>query len=455
MKIKNKKITILLIIGFIFPLILSYKYNSKNDISSFIDNPHVSAEYTVNFIHIDGSIPGNWSTTTSYDWCSGDGSWSNPYKIENVTIDASSSPTGYGIYIQDSNVFFIIQNCKIYNSPDYGIYLDFVNNSVIFNNNCSNNGYAGIALVYKCSNNTISENIVNNNDDSGIYFYEENNNNTIFGNTANQNGGVGISLHWHSNNTIIKENIVNENAYYGIELYDYCGYNTVSDNTINNNGERGIDLEYYSRNNMISKNLIENNVLFGVYLESYCIKNTFIENTIRNSSEGLYLDSNCNFNVITGNGISENLMFGIYLTGGGEGDESKFNMIIDNLISENTVGVCIDSNSDNNSLSENLFVENLKHAIDNGADNKWNTSTIGNYWDNHTGLDNNKDGIVDTPYTHIGGSAGSIDYLPIAPRRPDGLDPVVIAVIVVGSVTGAMVVIGIAYMYFIKRKETT
>ena len=50
-----------------------------------------------------------------------------------------------------------------------------------------------------------------------------------------------------------------------------------------------------------------------------------------------------------------------------------------------------------------------------GTDNKWNSTLIGNYWDNHTGPDlSPQEGIVDTPYTYIGGAAGSIDYLPIS-----------------------------------------
>jgi len=60
-------------------------------------------------------------------------------------------------------------------------------------------------------------------------------------------------------------------------------------------------------------------------------------------------------------------------------------------------------------------VNNKKHAYDGGTDNKWNSTTIGNYWDNHTSPDVSPlDGIVDVPYTYIGGSVGSIDYLPIA-----------------------------------------
>ena len=63
---------------------------------------------------------------------------------------------------------------------------------------------------------SIAEPALNDNDDYGIYFYEENSNNTISGNTANENGDAGISLHWYSNNTIIKQNTINHNRYYVI-----------------------------------------------------------------------------------------------------------------------------------------------------------------------------------------------------------------------------------------------
>ncbi|MFX0060102.1 MAG: NosD domain-containing protein, partial [Candidatus Heimdallarchaeota archaeon] len=428
-------------------------YESSSSGNIILDNDCSSPTVQLP-ITIDDDATGvgahNWTWAESQTWCSGSGTWDNPYIIEDLIISGFGA-ISYGIEIKNSDAFFIIRNSKIYNAIENGIYLDWVNNSQLINNNCSNNGYAGIALLYRCLNNTISGNTVNENDNNGIYLYEENYNNTILGNTANDNGEAGISLHWYSNNTIIKQNIVNKNRYYGIELYDYCGYNTVLDNIINNNGERGINLEYQSSNNTILNNLIQNNGLFGVYLESYCVKNNFKENTIRNNSEGIYLDSGCAFNIISGNIISDNIEHGIYLVGNGEGEGNTFNLIIDNLIFQNNIGVFIDSNSDNNSLYENFFILNLKHAIDNGADNKWNSSTIGNYWDNHTGPDNNKDGIVDNPYTYIGGSAGSIDYLPIAALIPEGLDPWIIALIVVLSVIGGIAIISVILRILLKR----
>ena len=77
-------------------------------------------------------------------WCSGDGSWGNPYIIENVTIDASSSPTGSGIFINNSkNEYFRIENCTIFNvgagQTNAAIKLDHTENGTLFDNNCSNN----------------------------------------------------------------------------------------------------------------------------------------------------------------------------------------------------------------------------------------------------------------------------------------------------------------------------
>ncbi|MFX1499213.1 MAG: hypothetical protein ACFFBH_16980, partial [Promethearchaeota archaeon] len=61
------------------------------------------------FIDIDN----NWSLTAStYDWCTGNGSWNNPYIIDSVTIDASTSPTGSGIVVNNSKTdYFRIENC--------------------------------------------------------------------------------------------------------------------------------------------------------------------------------------------------------------------------------------------------------------------------------------------------------------------------------------------------------
>ena len=62
-------------------------------------------------IHIDGNLGFNETNGVS----SGDGSISNPYIIENWDIDASVS---HGIYIENTNVYFVIKNCVIHDGKD-------------------------------------------------------------------------------------------------------------------------------------------------------------------------------------------------------------------------------------------------------------------------------------------------------------------------------------------------
>ena len=141
---------------------------------------------------------GNWSTAAGYEWCSGDGSWGNPYVIENVTIDADNSPTGSGIFINNfKNDYFIINNCTVYDAGsgtyDAGIKLENTDNGALINNNCSNNGRHGISLRTN-SNNNISGNIANNNGKNGIDLFDNCKNNIILNYTANDNVANGIRL---------------------------------------------------------------------------------------------------------------------------------------------------------------------------------------------------------------------------------------------------------------------
>jgi len=95
MKSNSKKIVILIVLGIGFVFLPNIKLEFGDNQKFNVINPKESAGYLRSFIHVDG----NWSATTSYDWCYGDGSWGNPYIIENVTID---SPTGSGIIIENS-----------------------------------------------------------------------------------------------------------------------------------------------------------------------------------------------------------------------------------------------------------------------------------------------------------------------------------------------------------------
>ncbi len=96
-------------------------------------------------------------------------------------------------------------------------------------------------------------------------------------------------------------------------------------------------------------------------------------------------------------------------------EESLNNNVTRNIIRDNGQnGIYLTSLTIDNLIWKNIFLRNGKHAVDDGSNNNWNITTIGNYWDNHTGPDSTpNDGIVDVPY-NISGPVGSADYLPIA-----------------------------------------
>ncbi len=111
---KTKKLMVLLVIGLVFPSILTFNFNFNKKHEPNIVYPKASGGYTESFIHIDGSIPNNWSDTESLnEWCIFKNGY---YIIENVTINASNSPTGSGILIENSFFDFIIRNCTVYNA---------------------------------------------------------------------------------------------------------------------------------------------------------------------------------------------------------------------------------------------------------------------------------------------------------------------------------------------------
>ena len=194
------------------------------------------------------------------DICTGQGTYSDPYVIEDLVIDAGFS--GSGILIENSDVYFRIENCTVYNSEDYdaGIKLNNVTKGKLVINNCTSN-YIGIRLEYS-DNNTITGNTARNNSYVGIYL-EGSDNNTISGNTANNNYYQGIYLNNSDDNTL-SGNTVNNNYLRGINLNN-CNNNTISGNTANYNS-RGIYL-YNSDDNTISGNTINNNAGVGINLE--------------------------------------------------------------------------------------------------------------------------------------------------------------------------------------------
>jgi parallel beta-helix repeat protein len=248
----------------------------------------LSGAYIESFIHIDG----NWSATTSYDWCSGDGSWSNPYIIENVTIDAISSPTGSGIFINNSkNIYFIIRNCTVYNAPngihDAGIKLENTSNGTIINNDFSDNNYIGIFMYNDCKNNTISRNWADDNAHSGIKLENNCGNNSISENSFNNQGG-GIYLKTGCDNNTIIGNTASENVI-GIFIDTDCDNNNISENYLFLNSGEAILIAFAGcENNIITRNIIASE--FDIIINDWGTDTTIEDNYILPNAPSLCVE---------------------------------------------------------------------------------------------------------------------------------------------------------------------
>ncbi|MFX1593874.1 MAG: nitrous oxide reductase family maturation protein NosD, partial [Promethearchaeota archaeon] len=373
-------------------------------------------------IHIDDSIPVlNWSTARDAGKCTGNGTYSEPYVIKDLVIDGGGSENC--ILIENSIVYFRIENCTLYNAGilDSGIELNNVDNSQLIDNNCSFNR-RGIYL-YNSNNHTISGNMINNNEEYGIWIRDGNNIN-IFGNNMNDNrlgillSGVNHSISGNIMNgcglgvsaaSLIEDlcsydidttNLVNEKPLYyysneenlgvsdfmnagqillvnctnsiisnldfsfcsnGIALY-YCSTNKITGNT-GDNQITGIML-FYSYNNIVSENIENSNDYYGIYIAGG-YNNSVIGNTA-NSNEryGIYLVGSNN-NTLSGNSVSSNYDDGIYL------DRSDYNSISGNTANSNMVGIRL-GESNNNSISGNTANSNvggiyLEHGCNNNT----------------------------------------------------------------------------------------
>ncbi|MFX1307684.1 MAG: right-handed parallel beta-helix repeat-containing protein [Promethearchaeota archaeon] len=296
-KIKFKTIIIITsgILLVILPLIIIDLSSNKADINRSweyfeefnLDIKNFKSSKVSGRIHINN----NWSAAASLGICTGDGNYSNPYVIENLIIDAGGS--GSCIRIENSDIYFRIENCTLYNSelshPNAGIRLYNVDNGMLIDNNCSSNNY-------------------------GIYFLSSDNN-TLLGNTVANNRVYGIDIRYGSNNNNLSENSIVNNIDDGIHFYE-CDNNTVAGNTINNNSH---GIYSYSCNNLnLTGNIIINNTGDGIHFTHSDDNNVERNTIINNDGDGIhfYADyySGCDNNTVLGNNIT-NSFYGIYLSG--------------------------------------------------------------------------------------------------------------------------------------------
>ena len=267
----KSKIILVITLGIFFSLLLLVTFNPSQNSPDHdnLQNWSVSGK-----IHIEDGLA--WIDAKVEGIVTGVGTYSDPFVIEDLIIDAGGS--GSGILIENSFIYVRIENCTIYNG-DTGIYLFNSLNTLILRNNVSNNNF-GIRSIY-------SENF------------------TILGNKAYNNEYYGISLGSSSEINVIG-NEANHNNYAGIHLEDSIGIN-ISGNTANHNNyldwSMGIALTSSNRT-IVSGNTLSDNRQSGIILYN-SNNNTIQFNVIKQSDIGIYLAYSYN-NEISSNYFGSN-----------------------------------------------------------------------------------------------------------------------------------------------------
>jgi len=260
MKKKNILVSYLIILSCALPLVgISSKLLIFNELK--LKNPKTSNSWDLSgsAILIDDANPDySWSKISSEnDWCTGSGTWNDPYIIEHVTIIGSSNQNC--IEIRNSNVPFTIKNCILHHpgggTGHRGIRLFETSNGLIINNRIKYCG-EGISLQYSNMNNISG--CSSNYNWRGLHM-DESDSNIIENCAFKYNSEWGIAIPFGGNdasNNIIRRNLIQFNGEYGIRIhYDEPVNNSIY---LNYFVENGIDAYDFGTNTQWDNGTIGN-----------------------------------------------------------------------------------------------------------------------------------------------------------------------------------------------------
>jgi parallel beta-helix repeat protein len=273
----------------------------------------------------------------------------------------------WAFYTNERNI--IERNLFITNDNGLGFFGG--SNNTIKNNSFVNNVVNGLFAYFSYNNSIINNTITRNFIAYGAY-YGNSNNDVLVGNLFTWNS-VGLRGTFLS--ARISQNTFRYHQDAAMSLWDLAE-STISENIFSGNAQ-GIECAFSSvlvnTGNIITKNTIVENT--GAGLKAVLAQSRVSDNILIHNAMGIQL-SEC--------------------------DDTRFS---GNTLIENDVGLFVNNtrlNTDN-SIYYNNFMSNTLNAFDDCENNTWDNGTIGNYWSNYTGVDEDENGIGDTPYNISGG----------------------------------------------------
>lgn len=303
-----------------------------------------------------------------------------------------------------TNVYNMLGGITAWTNAGYSVYIRFSSIQGAING-------AGEGAELYVSSGTYHENLIlnktvslsgENKDDTIIYgdgvgtVVEITANNVAFQGFTVKNSSLEIGTSYAgikisgANGCRITENYIIENR---LGIFVFMSHKTEIQNNIVKNNHQGIVLYQSSEVNVEGNLASENN--FGISL-SYCWNNLIFSNRVDNSStggHGIFISSNSSNNTVVDNEFVDNY-HGMWIS------EAHSNSFLRNSITNNSLlGIELSESSDN-FFFHNNFINNPRHiVIDNNSVNVWDNNCEGNYWDNYNGSDSNNDGIGETEYT--------------------------------------------------------
>jgi len=288
-----------------------------------------------------------------------------------------------------------LANLDVRSNGGYGIFTQYSEYVVIADVNTHSNGAEGIALGQSPSH-SIIRGVNSYSNLQGITVYDGPTNVTIKDCNVYSNTQNGIILGWTSNG-LVSNCRAWSNGFTGINL-EASSSSTVENCISKSNGYHGIGIAVCWGGNTITCSQAFNNQYSGLYL---------------GAADGCTIEK-C-VSSFNGEGIS--------LWDGFWGIVGRNNVITENVVSKNGVGMRINAPCQYNSIYHNKFLSNKNQALDDGVGNLWDNGypSGGNYWSDYNGRDRysgpgqnlpGRDGIGDISYVILG-TAGSTDRYPL------------------------------------------
>lgn len=375
-------LTLLIILGFSFTSIPLWFVSSSHMV---LERENNNIDKTIDVSLVDrpnefigaGDIP--WSIITidddgdfeSQGWL-GDGSSSNPYRIENLSINAASANNR--IKVWNTRAHFLIKNCSLTGATgsEYAIQLLNVTNAVVTDNDIFGN--------------PSSIEIINSTD---VIFINNTCSQTITGISVRSNAAPTYNVQILNNTLTSGQD--------GMRGYDNNEL-TIADNHVSGFSNLGIYF-YSSESVSIINNTCTNTGAVGIYVEDDVSDCIIFGNTVSTCLSGIHVEDTTF--VVANNSVSI-CTNGIYF------DETDNNLVENNTIFGNDNGIILNTYSDGNDIIWNFLEGNTVQVEDNGGNN----NIRNNYYGDHTGLDTNGDGITDNTYA-IAGTSSNVDPYPL------------------------------------------